>query len=96
MQCHAHHKRKVSNQGAPVLPLALSIYTAGVNIVPVIMGLFGISEILTNLENKDEEVFTAKVGPLAPTREEWRRSIGPIGREQALVFSSVSFPDLGR
>jgi putative tricarboxylic transport membrane protein len=95
MQCHAHHKRKVSSQGAPRFTFGIINLYSGVNIVPVIMGLFGISEILTNLENKDEEVFTAKVGPLAPTREEWRRSIGPIGRGTGLGLFLGLIPGLG-
>ncbi len=45
------------------------------------MGLFGIAEIITNLELKDErEVFTNKVTNMFPTREDWKRMWKPILR----------------
>src|SRR3972149_8454634 len=44
----------------------------GVGLVPVVMGLFGISEVLLNIELKvKREVFTAKVKGLLPTLDDW-------------------------
>ncbi|MBI4964417.1 MAG: tripartite tricarboxylate transporter permease [Desulfomonile tiedjei] len=46
----------------------------GVGLVPVVMGLFGISEVLLNLETKiDLEIFKTKVKGLLPTLEDWIR-----------------------
>ena len=51
----------------------------GVSIVALFMGVFGIDEIIANLEHRgSREVFTRAVKSLMPSREEMRRSIGPI------------------
>jgi putative tricarboxylic transport membrane protein len=53
----------------------------GVGLAPLAMGLFGISEILLNVEKKIKlELLTTKVKGLFPTLEDWRRSIGAILR----------------
>ena len=53
----------------------------GVSIIALFMGMFGVSEIVANLEDRGtREVFTRKVGSLMPSREEMRRSIAPILR----------------
>ena len=59
----------------------------GVGLVPVVMGLFGISEVLLNLELKTtREVFTTKVRGLLPTLEDWGRSIWAILRGTLIGF----------
>ena len=59
----------------------------GIGLVQVVIGLFGISEVLINVERSfKREIFETKVRGLLPTREDWRRSIGPIGRGSILGF----------
>ena len=59
----------------------------GLGLVPIVMGLFGIAEILHNIEQRlDREVFQAKVTGLMPTRDDWKRSAGPIARGSVLGF----------
>jgi putative tricarboxylic transport membrane protein len=59
----------------------------GLGLVPIVMGLFGIAEILNNLEQRlDREVFQANVKGLMPTRDDWKRSAGPIARGSVLGF----------
>jgi len=59
----------------------------GVGLVPVAMGLFGITEVLENLETTlKRDVFEAEIKNLLPNREEWKRSIGPIGRGSVIGF----------
>ncbi len=59
----------------------------GVGLVPVVMGLFGISEVLMNIELKvKQEVFTTKVKGLFPTLEDWGKSIWSILRGTILGF----------
>jgi putative tricarboxylic transport membrane protein len=60
----------------------------GIDLVPLVMGLFGISEVLTNIgkPSKTKEVFKAKVKNLFPNLEDWKRSIGPIVRGSFLGF----------
>ncbi|MGE5607235.1 MAG: tripartite tricarboxylate transporter permease [Bacteroidota bacterium] len=82
-------------QGGPRFTFGNVNLLSGVNIVPVIMGLFGIGEILTNLESPNKQVFNSKIGPLMPTREEWRRSIGPIGRGTGIGLFLGLIPGIG-
>jgi putative tricarboxylic transport membrane protein len=59
----------------------------GVGLVPLVMGLFGISEVLLNIELKiRREVFTSKVKGLLPTLEDWARSICAILRGTFIGF----------
>jgi putative tricarboxylic transport membrane protein len=59
----------------------------GVGLVPVVMGLFGISEVLLNIERKmKREVFTTKVKGLLPTLQDWARSIWAILRGTVIGF----------
>jgi putative tricarboxylic transport membrane protein len=53
----------------------------GVGLAPLAMGLFGISEILLNVEKKiKQELLTTRVKGLFPNLEDWRRSIWAILR----------------
>ncbi len=55
------------------------------NFVAIAVGLFGIAEILRNLEDeRTREVLMSKVTGLMPTREDFRRMVGPILRGTAL------------
>ena len=59
----------------------------GLGLVPIVMGLFGIAEILNNLEQRlDREVFQANVKGLMPSRDDWKRSAGPIARGSVMGF----------
>ena len=53
----------------------------GIDLVPLAMGLFGISEVLTNIEKPIKRViFQTKIQHLLPTRQDWKDSVGPIIR----------------
>jgi putative tricarboxylic transport membrane protein len=57
----------------------------GLGFVPLAMGVFGIAEIITNLANQSRrDLVSSKVTGLMPTREDLRRSIGPILRGTGL------------
>jgi putative tricarboxylic transport membrane protein len=59
----------------------------GVGLVPLVMGLFGISEVFLNLESPEaRDIFEAKIRNLLPTMEDWKRSAKPIGRGTILGF----------
>ncbi len=59
----------------------------GVGLVPVVMGLFGISEVMLNIELKiRQEVFTTEVKGLMPTLEDWGKSIWSIIRGTVIGF----------
>ncbi len=53
----------------------------GVPLVPMVMGIFGVAEVLTNLERLGNlSVFETKIKNLFPNLEDWKKSIGPIIR----------------
>src|SRR5215813_13057329 len=59
----------------------------GIGVVPVAVGLFGLSEILlTAGQPTPPEVKKPRLRDLLPTREEWRASLWPIGRGTVLGF----------
>jgi putative tricarboxylic transport membrane protein len=59
----------------------------GVGIVPVAVGLFGVSEILlTAGQPAPPKIQRPKLRDLIPSREEFRLSAGPIGRGSVLGF----------
>lgn len=61
--------------------------TAGIGIVPLMMGIFGLGEILHNLEQRGEaSLVTKKIGRIMPTKQDWKDSAGPIGRGSVLGF----------
>lgn len=59
----------------------------GIDIVPTVMGLFGISEVLINLEGSlDRDFFETRIKNLLPTLKDWGNSIGAILRGSVLGF----------
>jgi TctA family transporter len=57
----------------------------GIGFVVVAMGMFGIAEIIANLEQGEKrEVFTSKVGRLLPSRDDFRRAWPAVMRGTAL------------
>ncbi len=59
----------------------------GIGIVPVAVGLFGVSEILlTAGDPVPPKVMQPKLRDLLPSRQEWRDSLWPIGRGTVLGF----------
>jgi putative tricarboxylic transport membrane protein len=68
----------------------------GIGVVPVAVGLFGISEILLSAGRKtDARVRAPRLRELLPTREEWRASAAPIGRGTVLGFLIGILPGPG-
>jgi putative tricarboxylic transport membrane protein len=60
----------------------------GLELVPVAMGLFGVAELMSMLENKQNVLrpMAVRVRDLLPTRSEWKRSQAPIVRGSLLGF----------
>jgi putative tricarboxylic transport membrane protein len=71
--------------GTPRFTLDLPELFDGLNFVAVAVGVFGIAEILRNLENEhDREVMVRQVTDLLPSREDLRRMTAPILRGTVL------------
>ena len=73
------------NSGAQRYAFGLPELADGFNFVIVAMGMFGIGEIIANLEDESRRDLGVKsVKGLLPTREDWRRMFAPILRGTSL------------
>jgi putative tricarboxylic transport membrane protein len=73
--------------GTPRLTMHIVELSDGVGIVPVVMGLFGISEVLLNVEQSmNVEVFETKIQHLFPNLRDWGQSIWAIIRGTVIGF----------
>ena len=59
----------------------------GIGLVPAVMGLFGISEVLLNLEQSmARSIFDVKIKNLLPTLQDWTASFWPMIRGTVIGF----------
>ncbi len=73
--------------GFPRFTFGINELTDGVGIVPLVMGLFGISEILENLEGSlKREVFKTRIKNLWPSFKDWMESKWAIVRGSLIGF----------
>ncbi|MFL4994213.1 MAG: tripartite tricarboxylate transporter permease [Microvirga sp.] len=73
------------NSGAARFTFGTPELSDGINFVVVAMGLFGVGEIIANLETEStRSVMVKAVTGLMPTREDFKRMIGPVLRGTAL------------
>lgn len=72
----------------PRFTYGILVLQDGIGLVPVVMGLFGISEVLLNIEEglTCQEVFKTAIKRLLPNLREWKDSIGSIFRGSVLGF----------
>jgi putative tricarboxylic transport membrane protein len=72
----------------PRFTFGTDILLDGVGLVPLVMGLFGISEILMNVEEllTTRKVFQTNLKGMLPNLQDWKDSIGPIMRGSVLGF----------
>ncbi len=66
----------------------ITILEDGIGLVPVAMGVFGIGEVLLNIEEsvKNRAVFNTKLSDLLPNRKDWKASAMPIARGSIVGF----------
>ena len=68
----------------------------GVGIIPLVMGLFGISEVLINIEAEARrELFSTRLTHLYPSLKDWAESIGAILRGSVIGFFLGTLPGGG-
>jgi putative tricarboxylic transport membrane protein len=74
--------------GKPRFDFGLLVLGDGVGLIPLLMGLFGIAEVFSNLERKTQtrDVFQTKIEGLLPNRKDWKDSWGAILRGSVLGF----------
>lgn len=68
----------------------------GIELVPLLMGLFGLGEILYNLEKREAgSLLTTKIGRILPSRSDWQESRGAIARGSIIGFFTGLIPGGG-
>lgn len=81
-------------QGAPRFTFDRLELLDGIGFIPVIMGLFGVGEVLLNAEEEWKSVMTHKLTGLMPTPRELRDSVWPILRGTAVGFGLGLIPGM--
>ena len=82
--------------GTPRFTFGVRELFEGINFVSVAVGMFGIAEILRNLEDeKTRELVTKKISNLWPSREDLRRIAAPIARGTVLGSALGILPGAG-
>jgi putative tricarboxylic transport membrane protein len=82
-------------EGTPRMTFGANDLLDGIGFVPVIMGLFGIGEILYNAEGEIRQVFETRVTSLWLTAKEIRDSVWPIIRGTAIGLFMGLIPGVG-
>ena len=82
--------------GLPRFTFGIDALTDGVGIIPLVMGLFGISEVLINIEQKmKREIFQTRIGHLWPSLKDWAVAKWAILRGTLIGFSLGILPGGG-
>jgi putative tricarboxylic transport membrane protein len=81
--------------GAPRFTFGRMELLDGFGIVPVVMGLFGIAEILSNVEGRARQIFDTKMSSVVLSRQDMKDSTGPIARGTVIGFFLGLIPGLG-
>lgn len=82
-------------RGAPRFTFGLPPLYDGIGFIPVVMGLFGVGEILLSMEAPVLEIIKTKLTDLFPGRKEWKVSAGAIGRGTIIGFFLGLIPGIG-
>ncbi|MGH8690702.1 MAG: tripartite tricarboxylate transporter permease [Burkholderiales bacterium] len=82
-------------RGAPRFTFGIPELYDGLGFVPVVMGLFGVAEILLVVEAPFRRMVETRLHGLWPSAEEWKRSGGAIGRGTAVGFLLGLIPGVG-
>ena len=82
-------------RGAPRFTFGLPPLYDGIGFIPVVMGLFGVGEILLSMEAPVLEIIKTKLTDLLPKKEEWKISSAAIGRGTVIGFFLGLIPGIG-
>jgi putative tricarboxylic transport membrane protein len=84
------------NSGMQRFTFGMPQLADGIGFVVVAMGMFGIAEIIRNLEHEEtRSTVVSKITGLMPTREDWKRMIAPILRGTAIGSALGILPGSG-
>ncbi len=73
------------------------VLSDGIGLVPVAMGLFGIAEVLENIEKEGQqhEILKTNMKGLLPNLQDWKKSLAPIFRGTVIGFLLGTLPGGG-
>ena len=80
--------------GQPRFTFDVLVLRDGVGLTPVVIGLFGVSEVLVNLRARVREISQQTIEGLLPTLQDWKDSALPITRGAILGFLVGAIPGL--
>ncbi len=78
----------------PKLTFKTTVLLQGFDIVPVMIGLFGIGEVLKELEEGSSGIYQGTVGTLMPNREEFSSGMKAGVRATLIAFALGLFPGM--
>lgn len=81
--------------GAPRFTFGQTELLDGFGIIPVVMGVFGIGEIMINAESPSQSVVDTKLTTLIPARKDLKDSALPIARGTGVGFLLGLIPGVG-
>lgn len=82
--------------GTPRFDFGIMKFQDGVGLIPVIMGLFGVSEVLLNIERKQAaDVYNGQISRVWPSKKDWNDSVWPISRGSVIGFLLGLLPGAG-
>ncbi len=82
--------------GQPRFTMDLPFLYEGIGLIPVIMGLYGVAEVLINVERGlKRTVAGGQIKDILPSREDWRRSAAPIARGTLVGSALGTLPGAG-
>ncbi|MGE0700622.1 MAG: tripartite tricarboxylate transporter permease, partial [Hyphomicrobiaceae bacterium] len=82
-------------RGAPRFTFGMPDLYDGLGFIPVVMGLFGVGEILATAEKPYREIIKTNLKDVMPSREEWASSMGAIARGTGIGFFLGLIPGVG-
>jgi TctA family transporter len=84
------------NSGVQRFSFGIPELADGIGFVVVAMGMFGLAEIIRNLEREEDGTAeVTKITSLLPTREDWKRMVAPILRGTAIGSALGILPGSG-
>src|SRR5262245_35189930 len=82
-------------RGAPRFTFGVEELFDGIGFVPVVMGLFGVAELLLAAEKRQARMIESELKNWMPTRQEIRQCVAPIGRSTVVGFVLGLIPGVG-
>jgi TctA family transporter len=84
------------NSGAQRFSFGIPELADGIGFVVVAMGMFGLAEIIRNLEREEDRTSeVTKITSLMPTKEDWKRMVAPILRGTVIGSALGILPGSG-